>query len=155
MTSTRSTRRNPTNGESNKKKRRQTKANAPLNSTAALSRERDTNPAQTEAELVDDEDNRTPEDPPDGNSTKQDKSKQSTVFQSRFVGLDINTFEQQLDNWTLVSLQEAIVSQDSRRSTAHKDIKDLVQVVQMEFEKRILMIALMAGVPEVVIWNLV
>ncbi|EGG06870.1 uncharacterized protein MELLADRAFT_86305 [Melampsora larici-populina 98AG31] len=82
------------------------------------------------------------------------KSKPS-IFQSRFPDLELDTFEQQLDSWTIVKLQEAILQQDSRRSTAPKEIKDLVKVVRMEFEKRILMIALMAGVPEIVIWNLV
>ncbi|EGG04912.1 uncharacterized protein MELLADRAFT_88330 [Melampsora larici-populina 98AG31] len=77
------------------------------------------------------------------------------IFQSRFPGLELDSFEQELDSWTIVQLQESIIQQDSRRSTAPKEIKNLVKLVRMEFEKRILMIALMAGVPEIVIWNLV
>lgn len=85
----------------------------------------------------------------------QSKAKKSTIFQSRFPGLELDTYEQQLDLWTVIKLQESLVQQNSRRSKAPKEIKDLVKIVWMEFEKRILMIALMAGVPEIVIWNLV
>lgn len=103
--------------------------------------------------------NRTAEeDDGDTQDPTEDEShpkKSSTIFQSRFPGLDLDTFEDELDNWTLIKLQEAILSQGSRRSTAPKEIQNLVQVVRLEFEKRILIIALMAGVPEVVIWNLV
>lgn len=77
------------------------------------------------------------------------------TFRSRFPGLEIETFEDELPNHTLIGLREAIKKQDSRRSKAHQDVKDLVKIVRMQFEKRILMISLMAGVPEVVIWNLV
>ncbi|EGG11803.1 uncharacterized protein MELLADRAFT_90762 [Melampsora larici-populina 98AG31] len=87
--------------------------------------------------------------------SKKNHRKAGKAFRSRFPGLELDNFEEELPKWTLVSLREAIFHQQSRRSTAHKDIKDLVKIMRMEFEKRILMIALMAGVPEVVIWNLV
>ncbi|KAH9814914.1 hypothetical protein DFH28DRAFT_894025 [Melampsora americana] len=80
---------------------------------------------------------------------------QTKTFCSRFPGLEIETFEDELPNYTLIGLREAIKKQDSRRSKAHQDVKDLVKIVRMQFEKRILMISLMAGVPKVVIWNLV
>ncbi|KAH9815917.1 hypothetical protein DFH28DRAFT_1082160 [Melampsora americana] len=92
--------------------------------------------------------------PPTGNSTEQSNSynqqpQASQIFCSRFPQLEIDTFENDLGKYSLVLLRDAIAKQNSRRTKAHKDIKDLVKIVQMEFEKRILMIALMAGVPEV------
>ncbi|KAH9808791.1 hypothetical protein DFH28DRAFT_993654 [Melampsora americana] len=89
------------------------------------------------------------------NPTNENNNKQSDkVFCSRFPGLELKTFEDKLDEWTITQLQDAIVKQGSRRSKAHKDIKDLVKLLRLEFEERILMVALMADVPEVVIWNL-
>lgn len=76
------------------------------------------------------------------------------IFRSRFPQLELETFEDDLEKWTIASLRDAIFKQDSQRTTAHKDIKDLVKVLRMDFEKRILMVSLMGGVPEVVIWNL-
>ncbi|EGG11201.1 uncharacterized protein MELLADRAFT_70891 [Melampsora larici-populina 98AG31] len=90
---------------------------------------------------------------PSGSNNNNPKVK--GPFRSRFPQLELDMFEDELPKWTLVGLREAIVHQDSRRSKAPKEIKDLVKIMRFEFEKRILMIALMAGVPEVVIWNLV
>lgn len=87
-------------------------------------------------------------------NTNTDKQ-QEKVFKSRFPEFDLDNFEEKRPSWSIVKLREAIVGQDSRRSTAPKDIKDLVKIIRMDFEKTILMVALMAGVPEVVIWNLV
>lgn len=139
MPSTRSgKRRSSTVAKKTTKKSKQTTTNATSNSNdISSSREEDNENTQDRTE--------------DGSNPK----KSSTIFQSRFPGLELDTFEDELDNWTLIELQEAILSQGSRRSTAPKDIKKIVQVVRLEFEKRILMIALMAGVPEIVIWNLV
>ncbi|KAH9813487.1 hypothetical protein DFH28DRAFT_896471 [Melampsora americana] len=87
-------------------------------------------------------------------NTRPAKSQKTNIFQSRFSPLDLETFEDKLDEWTLIGLQDAVNKQDSRRTKAPKEIKDLVKILRMEFEKRILMVALMAGVPQVVIWNL-
>ncbi|EGG13215.1 uncharacterized protein MELLADRAFT_86738 [Melampsora larici-populina 98AG31] len=89
----------------------------------------------------------------DAPSTTQTGSNQ--VFQSRFPGLEFDTFEQDLDKWTITKLQEALLGQGSRRTKVNKEVQNLVEVMRIEFEKRMLMIALMAGVPEVVIWKLV
>lgn len=97
----------------------------------------------------DDEDTHTQEVPKSPNTNRTEN-----IFCSRFPSLELDTFQDQLDQWTIVQLRDAIVKQDSRRSSAHKDIKDLVKLIRMDFEKRVLMVALMAGVPEVVIWNL-
>ncbi|KAH9808488.1 hypothetical protein DFH28DRAFT_1069466 [Melampsora americana] len=91
----------------------------------------------------------------DNPQTSQCCPKKAPVFQSRFPGSELDTFKNKLENWSLIKLQDAIRHQDSRRSNVPRDIKDLVKIVRMEFEKRILMIALMAAVPEVVIWNMV
>ncbi|KAH9819433.1 hypothetical protein DFH28DRAFT_1145117 [Melampsora americana] len=90
----------------------------------------------------------------DPNSSTVPKNQEDTVFRSQFPQLELDTFEEHLDKWTITSLKDSIVKQGSQRSTAHKDIKDLVKIIRMNFEKCILMVALMAGVPEVVIWNL-
>ncbi|EGG09702.1 uncharacterized protein MELLADRAFT_95144 [Melampsora larici-populina 98AG31] len=91
----------------------------------------------------------------DPSPTQTNAKKSNRVFQSQFPGLEFDTFEQELDNWSLVKLQEALQKQESRRTKVHKEVRDLVEIMRMEFEKRMLMIALMAGVPEVVIWKLV
>jgi hypothetical protein len=89
----------------------------------------------------------------EGSKSKKDSTPK--VFRSRFPGFELDTFEDVLDDWTLITLREAIVNQASRWNSVPKDIRNLVKIVRLEFEKRILMIALMAEVPEVVIWNLV
>ncbi|EGG03946.1 uncharacterized protein MELLADRAFT_89771 [Melampsora larici-populina 98AG31] len=96
-----------------------------------------------------DEDEDTQEIP---NSSKTIPTKK--IFRSRFPQLELDTFEEQLDQWTIAKLRDCIVKQNSCRSSAHKDIKDTVKLLRMDFEKQVLMVALMAGVPEVVIWNL-
>ncbi|EGG01336.1 uncharacterized protein MELLADRAFT_92582 [Melampsora larici-populina 98AG31] len=112
----------------------------------------------------DEEDSQADEDQPidknateteDPSATQTNAKESNRVFQSRFPGLEFDTFEQELDNWSLVKLQEALQKQESRRTKVHKEVRDLVEIMRMEFEKRMLMIALMAGVPEVVIWKLV
>ncbi|KAH9809041.1 hypothetical protein DFH28DRAFT_1086994 [Melampsora americana] len=112
-------------------------------------------PPATQLEHADDQEENDDRDDSAQPGPTQEKAKKSTIFQSRFPGLELDTFEQQLDSWTVIKLQESIAQQNSRRSKAPKEIKDLIKIVRMEFEKRILSIALMAGVPEVVIWNLV
>ncbi|EGG09726.1 uncharacterized protein MELLADRAFT_95186 [Melampsora larici-populina 98AG31] len=85
---------------------------------------------------------------------EEDESAPPAVFLSRFPGLELGDFEKQLDDWTLVSLRQAISKQASKRSKAPGEIQLLVRI-RLEYEKRMLMAALMGAVPKVVIWNLV
>lgn len=80
---------------------------------------------------------------------------ESQAFRSRFVGLDIDNFEDQREDWTLIGLRQAIAKQNARTSKAPPEIKLLVLSIRMEYEKRMLMAALMGGVPEIVVWNIV
>lgn len=88
-------------------------------------------------------------------TTNEDNSTEPTIFRSRFPGLEMETFENHLDNWTLTSLRQAITKQDLKNSKAPSEIKTLVKGIRLEYEKRMLMAALMGGVPEAVVWNLV
>ncbi|EGG10275.1 uncharacterized protein MELLADRAFT_94561 [Melampsora larici-populina 98AG31] len=90
-----------------------------------------------------------------GQTITQNKSSQPSIFRSRFPGLEMETFEDHLDDWTLVELRQHIAKQGSKSSRPHQEIRTLVKSICLEYEKRMLMAALMGGVPEIVIWNLV
>lgn len=77
------------------------------------------------------------------------------VFKSRFPGLELDNFESQVDKRTVVELRQDIAKQSSKASRASHEIQSLVKGIRLDYEKRMLMAALMGGVPEVVIWNLV
>ncbi|EGG01744.1 uncharacterized protein MELLADRAFT_91920 [Melampsora larici-populina 98AG31] len=80
---------------------------------------------------------------------------ESIAFRSRFPGFEIDKFEEKRKDWTLIALRQAIAKQNSKTSKAPQEIKSLVLSIRMEYEKRMLMAALMGGVPEIVVWNIV
>ncbi|KAH9811113.1 hypothetical protein DFH28DRAFT_1085265 [Melampsora americana] len=84
-----------------------------------------------------------------------DANNKSTVFRSRFPGFELDTFEDFLGDWTLVGLRQAIAKQGSTLNRASQEINALVKTIRIQYEKRMLMAALMGGVPEAVIWNIV
>ncbi|KAH9809137.1 hypothetical protein DFH28DRAFT_1134331 [Melampsora americana] len=83
------------------------------------------------------------------------KNKSTSIFRSRFPGFEMDNFEDFLDDWTLVDLRQTIAKQASTANRAHPDIDALVKTIRLQYEKRMLMAALMGGVPEAVIWNIV
>lgn len=83
------------------------------------------------------------------------RSNKKAIFRSRFPGLEIDTYEDCLDDWTVDELRQNIAKQASRSSKAPQDIKSLVKTIRLEYEKRMLMAALMGAVPEIVVWNIV
>ncbi|EGG07268.1 uncharacterized protein MELLADRAFT_85890 [Melampsora larici-populina 98AG31] len=85
----------------------------------------------------------------------QNASTKKTIFRSQFPGFEMDNYEDFLDDWTVDELRENIAKQGSRSSKAPKDVKSLVKTIRLEYEKRMLMAALMGGVPEVVVWNIV
>ncbi|EGG04659.1 uncharacterized protein MELLADRAFT_88701 [Melampsora larici-populina 98AG31] len=95
------------------------------------------------------------------NRTKQpqesnvNKKQSSPIFRSRHPGLEMDTFEESLNDWTLVALRQDIAKQASKANRAHPDIDALVKTIRMQYEKRMLMAALMGGVPEAVVWKIV
>lgn len=90
-------------------------------------------------------------------STNPDKSNSNDkqVFRSRFPGLELDSFENHLDEWTTVGLREAIAKQGATNSRPHSDIRALAKSIRLEYEKRMLMAALMGAIPEAVVWNIV
>lgn len=89
------------------------------------------------------------------NEVSKKRPTTSTIFRSRFPGLEIEDFEQKLNAWTLVGLCEAITNQASKNSRPPREIKALVKGIRLQYEKQMLMAALMGGLPEVVVWNIV
>ncbi|EGG05196.1 uncharacterized protein MELLADRAFT_88277 [Melampsora larici-populina 98AG31] len=91
-------------------------------------------------------------------SSNQARSTQS-AFTSCFPSLTPLTYEQQLENWTIADLRQAIADQKKNKShnrtRAHQDIQNLIKIIRIGYEKRMLMAALMGGVSEAVIWDLV
>ncbi|EGF98563.1 uncharacterized protein MELLADRAFT_95558 [Melampsora larici-populina 98AG31] len=82
-------------------------------------------------------------------------TKDKQIFRSRFPGLELDTFEDHIDEWTTVGLREAIAKQGSTTSRPHSNIRALVKSIRLEYEKRMLMAALMGAIPEAVVWNIV
>ncbi|KAH9813415.1 hypothetical protein DFH28DRAFT_1096485 [Melampsora americana] len=80
-------------------------------------------------------------------------------FVSKYPSLTPENFERQLDKWTIADLRQEIIKQKSpfshNRTRAPQEIRDLTSLIRIGYEKRILMAALMGGVPETVIWDLV
>ncbi|KAH9807648.1 hypothetical protein DFH28DRAFT_914025 [Melampsora americana] len=86
----------------------------------------------------------------------QQKTKQ---FISSFPSLAIDNMEQELDKWTVVDLRKALAEQ-KKKSSRHKnqvpsEIEDLVELIRLDHEKRMLMAALIGGISEAVVWSLV
>ncbi|KAH9823184.1 hypothetical protein DFH28DRAFT_1018066 [Melampsora americana] len=79
----------------------------------------------------------------------------SGIFRSRYPGLEMDNFEESLGDWTLVGLRQTIARQASTANRAHPDIDALVKTIRLQYEKCMLMAALMGGVPEAVVWNIV
>ncbi|KAH9817298.1 hypothetical protein DFH28DRAFT_890079 [Melampsora americana] len=82
-------------------------------------------------------------------------SSKTTIFRSRFPGLEMESFENCLDDWTVVELRQTIAKQGATSSRASTEIRALVKSIRLEYEKRMLMAALMGGVPEAVVWKIV
>lgn len=95
------------------------------------------------------------DDEPSSITTQQKSNKRNQPFVSRFPGLDLHDFEEHLGDWTLADLEDAIEKQGSRSTKAPSEIKATVKSIRLEYEKKMLMAALMGGVPEAVIWKLV
>lgn len=55
------------------------------------------------------------------------------VFQSRFPGLQLNDFEDHLEDWTVVTLRQAIAQQGSKKSKAPSEIRSLVLSIRLEY----------------------
>ncbi|KAH9807711.1 hypothetical protein DFH28DRAFT_1138040 [Melampsora americana] len=83
------------------------------------------------------------------------KKQSSAIFRSRYPGLEMDNFEESLEDWTLVGLRQTIAQQASTANRAHPDIDALVKTIRLQYEKCMLMAALMGGVPEAVVWNIV
>ncbi|EGG07683.1 uncharacterized protein MELLADRAFT_71666 [Melampsora larici-populina 98AG31] len=90
-----------------------------------------------------------------GVSNKNDTTNPTPVFRSRFPGLEMDTFEESLDDWTVVALRQNIAKQGSTLSRPAPEIDALVKTIRLQYEKRMLMAALMGGLPEVVVWSIV
>ncbi|EGG00110.1 uncharacterized protein MELLADRAFT_93848 [Melampsora larici-populina 98AG31] len=86
---------------------------------------------------------------------KQQQLNQPKTFISRFPGLDLDTFHEHLDEWTLVRLREANAKQAPKGTRAPTEIRAVVKSIRLNYEKQMLMAALMGGLHEVVVWNLV
>ncbi|KAH9815288.1 hypothetical protein DFH28DRAFT_893311 [Melampsora americana] len=105
-----------------------------------------------------DEDQTTREEPISDrtpNEQNEQPSKQPKTFISRFPDLDLETFHDHLDDWTLVALREANAKQAPKGTRASTEIRSLVKSIRLNYEKQMLMAALMGGLHEVVVWNLV
>lgn len=88
-----------------------------------------------------------------------DDHEEANTFISSFPALNLENYESQLDQWTIVELWKALVDQKTKR-TKHKtqsptEIKNLVEVIRIGYEKRMLMAALMGGISETMVWSLV
>ncbi|EGG09941.1 uncharacterized protein MELLADRAFT_95233 [Melampsora larici-populina 98AG31] len=92
-------------------------------------------------------------------TTSGQKKTGNRSFVTCFPGLTPENFEQQVDKWTVADLRQRLVEQQQKqahnRTRAPQDITDLTEIVCIGFEKRMLMVALMGGLPETVIWDLV
>ncbi|KAH9809613.1 hypothetical protein DFH28DRAFT_904323 [Melampsora americana] len=80
-------------------------------------------------------------------------------FTSNYPGLTIDNLEAELSKWTLVELRTALMEQKIQKSR-HKnqtpsEIKTLVELIRRDYEKRMLMAALIGGISETMIWELV
>ncbi|KAH9818879.1 hypothetical protein DFH28DRAFT_925644 [Melampsora americana] len=146
------------NSQSHHRQNKKKKAQKSSSKNAASSINPATNTASTDVNqtisTVEDSPELEQSNPNPSKSASQKNTKISNIVESRFPGLEFDTFEQQLDNWTLTGLQETITAQGSTCSKVSREVKDLVKILRLEFEKHILMVALMAGVPKVVMWNL-
>ncbi|EGG06548.1 uncharacterized protein MELLADRAFT_86363 [Melampsora larici-populina 98AG31] len=80
-------------------------------------------------------------------------------FTSNFPELTFDNVEEQLDKWTLVELRNALKDQKKRtlrhKNQAPSEIKTFVELVRRDYEKRMLMAALIGGISETMIWSLV
>ncbi|KAH9810647.1 hypothetical protein DFH28DRAFT_902725 [Melampsora americana] len=91
--------------------------------------------------------------------TSSDRQQKSKDFNSRFPALDIENMEQELNKWTLVDLRKALAEEKKNRSRhknqAPAEIEDLVQLIRLDYEKRMLMAALIGGISGTMVWSLV
>ncbi|KAH9808172.1 hypothetical protein DFH28DRAFT_1088085 [Melampsora americana] len=90
-----------------------------------------------------------------GANNHNDTTETTSTFRSRFPGLELDNFEESLDDWTVVALRQTIAKQGSTLSRAAPEIDALVKTIRLQYEKRMLMAALMGGLPEAVVWAIV
>ncbi|KAH9822319.1 hypothetical protein DFH28DRAFT_882150 [Melampsora americana] len=113
-------------------------------------------PPSPEQNHDDPNDHQRPQDSRSQSSTNQDKPHK---FVSSFPSLSFENMEQELDKWTLVDLRNALTQEKKNRSRhknqAHPEIDNLVKLIRLDYEKRMLMAALIGGISETMVWSLV
>ncbi|EGF97326.1 uncharacterized protein MELLADRAFT_85864 [Melampsora larici-populina 98AG31] len=82
----------------------------------------------------------------------------SKEFTSSFPSLNIDNMEQELDKWTVVDLRKELAER-KKNASRHKnqvptEINNLVQLIRLDHEKRMLMAALIGGISETMVWEL-
>ncbi|EGF97714.1 uncharacterized protein MELLADRAFT_84516 [Melampsora larici-populina 98AG31] len=98
-------------------------------------------------------------DAPDSRNPALNDTENQPEFTSNFSALNFDNVEEQLEKWTLVELRNALSNQKKQTSRhknqAPREVKTFVELIRRDYEKRMLMAALIGGISKTMIWSLV